>query len=47
RDGRAYDVVWKRPSRTSGTSFTRADGDPVNFAKGQVWVVLAKAPTGG
>jgi hypothetical protein len=46
RDGRAHDVGWKRPSATQGTSFTQADGTPVNFAKGQVWVVLAKAPGG-
>ncbi|MEU5365375.1 DUF3048 domain-containing protein [Streptomyces sp. NPDC005925] len=44
RDGRAHDVVWKRPAATAGTSFTQADGTPVNFAKGQVWVVLTKAP---
>ncbi|HET9382072.1 MAG TPA: DUF3048 domain-containing protein [Streptomyces sp.] len=47
RDGRAHDVAWKRPSRTSGTSFTRADGSAVNFAEGQVWVVFAKSPYGG
>jgi hypothetical protein len=47
RDGRAHDVGWKRPSATEGTSFTQADGTPVNFAKGQVWVVFAKAPDRG
>ncbi|MEU9171016.1 DUF3048 domain-containing protein [Streptomyces sp. NPDC048420] len=43
RDGRAYDVNWKRAKATEGTEFTTKDGEPVNFAKGQVWVVFAKA----
>ncbi len=43
RDGRAYDVDWKRAKPTDGTDFTTPDGNPVNFAEGQVWVVLAKA----
>jgi hypothetical protein len=44
RDGRAYKGHWKRDSATDGTKFTTADGAPLNFAKGQVWVVLAKKP---
>lgn len=44
RDGRAYDVNWKREKATDGTDFTTADGKQVNFAKGPVWVVFAKAP---
>ncbi|AXE90074.1 Putative lipoprotein YerB precursor [Streptomyces sp. Go-475] len=43
RDGRAYDVNWKRAEAADGTAFTTGDGTPVNFAKGQVWVVYAKA----
>ncbi|MFJ3444409.1 DUF3048 domain-containing protein [Streptomyces sp. NPDC086081] len=43
RDGRAWDVDWKRAKATDGTAFTTGDGSPVNFAKGQVWVVYAKA----
>jgi hypothetical protein len=43
RDGRAYDVNWKRAKATDGTDFTTKDGSPVNFAEGQVWVVFAKA----
>ncbi|KUO19392.1 DUF3048 domain-containing protein [Streptomyces dysideae] len=43
RDGRAYDVNWEREKATDGTEFTTNDGTPVNFAKGQVWVVYAKA----
>ncbi|MDQ1014793.1 hypothetical protein QFZ43_001342 [Streptomyces afghaniensis] len=43
RDGRAYDVRWKREGASDGTAFTTGDGTPVNFAKGQVWVVYAKA----
>ncbi|MFI8890091.1 DUF3048 domain-containing protein [Streptomyces paradoxus] len=41
RDGRAWDVDWKREKASDGTSFTTGDGAPVNFAKGQVWVVFA------
>ncbi|GGY08371.1 DUF3048 domain-containing protein [Streptomyces djakartensis] len=44
RDGRAYDVDWERANATDGTAFTTGDGTPVNFAKGQVWVVYAEAP---
>jgi len=43
RDGRVFDVNWARPSATDGTEFTTADGTPMNFAWGQVWVVFAKA----
>lgn len=45
RGGRAYDAAWERPSAASGTTFTtRLGGEPLNFAKGPVWVVFAKAP---
>ncbi|MFJ7338062.1 DUF3048 domain-containing protein [Streptomyces sp. NPDC101110] len=44
RDGRAWDVNWKREKAADGTAFTTGDGTPVNFAKGQVWVVFAEAP---
>ncbi|CCK26096.1 secreted protein [Streptomyces davaonensis JCM 4913] len=43
RDGRSYDVDWKRAKAADGTDFTTSDGNPVNFAEGQVWVVFAKA----
>ena len=43
RDGRTFSVDWKRQKATDGTEFTTSDGTPVNFAKGQVWVVFAKA----
>jgi hypothetical protein len=43
RDGRTYSVGWKCQKATDGTDFTTSDGTPVNFAKGQVWVVFAKA----
>jgi hypothetical protein len=42
RDGKAFDAAWKRPTATDGTEFT-TNGTPMNFAKGQVWVVFAKA----
>ncbi|WKX14611.1 DUF3048 domain-containing protein [Streptomyces sp. NL15-2K] len=43
RGGRAYDVRWEREKATDGTEFTTNDGAPVNFARGQVWVVFVKA----
>ncbi|MFG3295889.1 DUF3048 domain-containing protein [Streptomyces sp. NPDC048179] len=43
RDGRSFETTWSRPAATDGTTFTGADGSPVDFADGQVWVVFAKA----
>lgn len=43
RGGRSYEVRWEREKATEGTDFTTADGTPVNFARGQVWVVFAQA----
>ncbi|EGX56406.1 hypothetical protein SZN_28043 [Streptomyces zinciresistens K42] len=43
RDGRAYDVRWKRAKAADGTTFTTRDGRPMTFQHGQVWVVFAKA----
>ncbi|WP_433323997.1 DUF3048 domain-containing protein [Spirillospora sp. CA-294931] len=40
RDGKAYDTKWSRPAENQGTTFTTADGKPMTFAPGQVWVVL-------
>ncbi|WP_141576384.1 DUF3048 domain-containing protein [Actinomadura sp. WMMA1423] len=40
RDGKAYDAKWSRPSESKGTTYATADGKPMNFAPGQVWVVL-------
>jgi len=41
RGGRAYEARWSRPAAESGTEFTTPEGDPMTFARGQVWVVLA------
>ncbi|MGV9510758.1 DUF3048 domain-containing protein [Streptomyces tendae] len=41
RDGRAYDATWKRGAAADGTTFTTGNGEPLNFAEGQVWVVFA------
>ncbi|GHG85553.1 DUF3048 domain-containing protein [Streptomyces lanatus] len=43
RDGRAYNVNWKRPKAAAGTTFTTKDGKPMNLQHGQVWVVYANA----
>ncbi|WUI03722.1 DUF3048 domain-containing protein [Spirillospora sp. NBC_00431] len=40
RDGKAHKARWSRPSEDKGTTFTTATGEPMNFAPGQVWVVL-------
>ncbi|MFI6334107.1 DUF3048 domain-containing protein [Streptomyces sp. NPDC050535] len=43
RDGRVFEANWERPGAADGTEFTTPNGAPMNFAKGQVWVVFAKA----
>ncbi len=45
RNGRGYPVTWSRPTATSGTTFTGADGSVVPFAAGQIWVVLVNSAT--
>ena len=44
RGGQAYEARWSRPTAADGTSFTTGDGEEVNVAPGQVWVVYAKTP---
>ncbi|WP_234018754.1 MULTISPECIES: DUF3048 domain-containing protein [Streptomycetaceae] len=44
RDGKAYDATWSRPDAAAGTRFTTPGGQPVNFDRGQVWIVLAPLP---
>jgi len=44
RGGRSYSGRWSRPLANGGTTFTTAKGQPMTFARGQVWVVLAFAP---
>ena len=41
RDGRAYDARWSRPDPNGGTTFTTTSGQPMTFARGGVWIVLA------
>ncbi|MFE3167642.1 DUF3048 domain-containing protein [Streptomyces sp. NPDC059224] len=43
RDGRSFEATWTRREATDATTFTGADGAPVDFAAGQVWVVFAKS----
>jgi hypothetical protein len=40
RDGMAYDGTWNRPFAQSRTTFTGADGTPIPFASGPIWVLL-------
>jgi Protein of unknown function (DUF3048) N-terminal domain/Protein of unknown function (DUF3048) C-terminal domain len=44
RGGRAYLVHWSRPRDDGGTTFTLPDGQPMPFARGQVWVVYKYGP---
>jgi Protein of unknown function (DUF3048) N-terminal domain/Protein of unknown function (DUF3048) C-terminal domain len=41
RSGRAYRAHWSRPHATGGTTFTLPSGQPMTFARGPVWIVLA------
>jgi len=41
RDGKAWTTHWSRPRANGGTTFTTATGQPMTFAQGQVWIVLA------
>lgn len=40
RNGRSYDVTWKRPSTGNGTVFRLPSGHRMTFAPGQVWVLF-------
>jgi hypothetical protein len=40
RDGRAFPARWSRPTPTDPTAVVGADGLPVPFAAGPVWVLL-------
>jgi hypothetical protein len=41
RDGRMYAGTWSRQTVSAGTRFVQADGTPMTFAPGPVWVLLA------
>ena len=41
RNGRAFTVHWSRPNLSAPTTFTLPDGKRMQFAPGQVWIVLA------
>jgi hypothetical protein len=40
RNGKAYTARWSRRGADQGTTFTTPSGQPMNFARGQVWIVL-------
>lgn len=42
RGGRVYEARWDRPAAQDGTAFTTEEGERMNFAPGQVWVVYAQ-----
>jgi hypothetical protein len=41
RNGEAYHARWSRPRANGGTTFTTDSGQPMTFARGPVWIVLA------
>jgi hypothetical protein len=40
RDGRAWPITWERVSREQPTAYLDAEGQPMPFDPGQVWIVL-------
>ena len=42
RDGKRWSGTWSRPAPDAPTTFTGADGAPLTFAPGPVWVLLAR-----
>jgi hypothetical protein len=44
RNGLAFGIRWSRPDADRGTTFTTASGQPMTFARGPVWIVLAARP---
>ena len=44
RDGKAYHARWSRPAANGGTTFSTVSGQPMTFARGPVWIVLAYGP---
>jgi DUF3048 family protein len=42
RDGKSWKAKWTRRDESKGTTFTTEDGKPINFAPGQVWIVLVQ-----
>ena len=41
RGGKDWTTHWSRPDADGGTTFTTTSGQPMTFAPGQVWIVLA------
>ena len=41
RGGKAFQARWSRPSADDGTTFKTTSGQPMTFARGPVWIVLA------
>jgi hypothetical protein len=42
RNGKSYQARWSRPTPDAGTTFTTADGQPMTFAPGPVWILLTQ-----
>ncbi|NMO93981.1 DUF3048 domain-containing protein [Actinomycetospora sp. TBRC 11914] len=44
RDGKRWTGTWSRATPNDPTTFSAADGKPLTFAPGPVWVLLARDP---
>ena len=44
RNGEAFHAHWSRPRPDEGTTFTTNSGQPMTFARGSVWIILAYGP---
>ena len=42
RDGQSLEVLWKRDSATTPTTWTLLDGTPAPFEPGQIWIALTE-----
>lgn len=46
RDGEAFQARWSRPAPDGGTTVSTVSGQPMTFAPGSVWTLLAAADAG-
>ena len=47
QDGTVQEVTWNKPSKTDQITFTDAEGNPVELARGQTWVTAVPENKGG
>lgn len=47
QDGTVQEVTWSKPSKTDQITFTDAEGNPVELARGQTWLTAVPENKGG